>query len=138
MPADVGDTGWGRVAPTVVAFGALASAALVVLAMRRVGSPLLLQVLFAGWVAAPFALLAAGLVRSPRWPAPVRATLATVSVLVCVASLVAYAIVAFAAAKPRAPVFVLVPPLTSILAAIAVVVAALRTRRPRSSEDPPA
>ena len=130
MPADGGDTGWGRAAPLVVAFGALMSAAFVIHATRRAGSPLLLQVLFTGWVAAPFGLLAVGLLRSPRWPAPVRATLATVSVLVCVASLVAYAIVAFAVTKPRAPVFVLVPPLTSILAAIAVIVAALRARRP--------
>lgn len=122
----------------VVAFGALASAALVVYTTRRVGAPPVLQILFAGWVAAPFGLLAAALLQSARWPAPVRATLATVSVLVCVASLVAYAIVAFAVARPRAPVFVLVPPLTSTLAAIAVIVAALRTRRPRSSDHPPA
>ena len=128
MPTD-GGTVWGRAAPWVAAAGALLSAALVVHATRRVGSPPLLQALFAGWVVAPFALLAAGLMRSSRWPAPVRATLGIVSVLVCVASLVAYAIVAFAATKPRAPVFVLVPPLTSILAAIAVIVAALRARR---------
>jgi hypothetical protein len=114
----------------VVALCALASAALVIHATRRVGSPPLLQVLFAGWVAAPFGLLAAALRRSPHWPARMRATLAAVCVLACVASLAAYAIAAFAVAKPRAPIFVLTPPLTSLLAAIALIVAAVRARRP--------
>ena len=78
---------------------------------------------------APFGLLAVGLARSPRWPAPVRATMATVSVIVAVASVIAYGVGALGLSRPRAPVFVLGPPITSVVAVIAVIVAAVRARR---------
>jgi hypothetical protein len=81
MRAD-GGTAWERAAPWAVAIGAVVSAALVLYATRRVGSPPLLQALFAAWVVAPFGLLAVGLARSPPWPAPARATMAAVSVIV--------------------------------------------------------
>ena len=70
-----------------------------------------------------------GLARSPRWPAPVRATLATVSVIVAVASVIAYGVGAFGLSRPKAPVFVLGPPITSVVAVVAVIVAAIRARR---------
>jgi hypothetical protein len=128
MRADA-DTGSGRNAPWAVAVGALVSAALVLYATRRVGAPPVLQVLFAGWVVAPFALLAAGLTLAPRWPAPVRATLSTVAVVVAAASVFGYAAEAFGSSRPRGPVFVLVPPIMSVVAVLAVMAAALRTRR---------
>ncbi len=102
--------------------GALVSAALVLYATRQVGAPLLLQVLFAGWVVAPFGLLFVGLARAPRWPASVRATMATVSVIVAAASVLAYGVGAFGLSRPRAPVFVLGPPITSAVAVVAVIV----------------
>ena len=128
MGAD-GDTVWRRAAPWVLAIGAVVSAALVLYATRRVGAPPLLQVLFAGWVVAPFGLLAAGLARAPRWPAPVCDTLATVSVIVGVASVIAYGVGTFGVSRPRAPVFVLGPPITSVVAVVAVIVAAVRAGR---------
>jgi hypothetical protein len=123
------DTARGRTAPWAVGVGAVSSAALVLYATRRVGSPPLLQVLFAGWVVAPFGLLTAGLARSPRWPAHVRATMATVSVIVAVASVIAYGVGALSLSRPTAPVFVLGPPVTGVVAVIAVIVAAVRARR---------
>jgi len=123
------DTVWSRAAPWAVALGAVVSAAFVLYATRRVGAPPLLQVLFAGWVVAPFGLLAAGLVRSPRWPAPVRARLAIVAVLVAAAAVIAYGLDAFGMARPTAPIFVLGPPVASVAALIAVIAAALRARR---------
>ena len=74
-------------------------------------------------------LLAVGLARSPRWPPPVRATMATVSVIVAAASVIAYAVGAFGLSRPRAPVFVLGPPITSAVAVVAVIIAALGARR---------
>ena len=127
MRAD-GDTALGRAAPWALAIGAVVSAALVLYATRRVGSPPLLQALFAAWVVAPFGLLAVGLARSPRWPPPVRATMATVSVIVAAASVIAYAVGAFGLSRPRAPVFVLGPPITSAVAVVAVILAALSAR----------
>lgn len=128
MRAD-GDAAWERAAPWAVAVGAVLSAALALYATRQVGAPLLLQALFAGWVVAPFALLTAGLARAPRWPALVRTTLATVSVIVAVASAIAYGVGAFGLSRPKAPVFVLGPPVTSVVAVVAVIVAAVRARR---------
>ena len=130
MRAD-GDTVLGRAAPWAVAIGAVVSAALVLYATRRVGSPPLLQALFAAWVVAPFGLLAVGLARSPRWPAPVRATMATVSVIVAVASVIAYGVGAFGLSRPRAPVFVVGPPITSAVAVIAAFTSWIRRRRSR-------
>jgi hypothetical protein len=124
-----GDTVWERAAPWAVAVGAVVSAALVLYATRRVGAPLLLQALFAGWVLAPFGLLTAGLARAPRWPAHVRATMATVAVIVAVASVIAYGVGALGLSRPTAPVFVVGPPVTSVVAVIAVIVAAVRARR---------
>ena len=129
MQADDGaaDPGWA--APWAVTVAAVISAALVIYATRRVRAPLLLQVLFAGWVVAPFGLLAAGLVRSSRWQAPPREMLSAASVIVAVASVIAYGVVALGSSRPRAAVFVLGPPVTSAVAIIAVLVAALRARR---------
>jgi len=129
MRAEGSGTVWGPAAPWAVAAGALVSAALVLYATRHVGAPLLLQVLFAGWVVAPFGLLFVGLARAPRWPASVSATMTTVSVIVAAASVLAYGVGAFGLSRPKAPVFVLGPPITSAVAVVAVFVAAVRARR---------
>jgi hypothetical protein len=82
---------------------------------------------------APFALLAGGLALAPRWAAPVRATVSAVAVVVAGVSVIGYAVGAFASSRPTGPVFVLVPPITSAVAVIAVMAAALRVRRRRCS-----
>ena len=129
MRAEGSGTVWGPAAPWAVAVGALVSAALVLYATRHVGAPLLLQVLFAGWVVAPFGLLFVGLARAPRWPASVSATMTTVSVIVAAASVLAYGVGTFGFSRPKAPVFVLGPPITSAVAVVVVFVAAMRARR---------
>jgi hypothetical protein len=112
-----------------VAAGAAGSVGLVVHAGRRVGSPRLLQELFAIWVFSPFVILALGEVVSKRWSALTRAALHGVMLVVTVASLIVYAVVALAPARPKAPAFVLVPPLSWLLTAIVVPAAAFVSRR---------
>ena len=89
--------------------GALGSVALMLLVGHR-NQSIILMVLFAGWVLAPFAALAWA-DRSPKFQAAsVRATLHALMLLLALVSLAAYARVAFGAplAKPTAP-FLLVP-----------------------------
>ena len=118
-----------RLARSAFVLGMGASVALALLATHRVHSPVSLRVLFAVWVLAPFALLAAALARSADWPAVVRRTLAAAAACGAPASAVAYGIAALGSARPRAPVFVLLPPISILLAALAVLIAALVARR---------
>jgi hypothetical protein len=55
--------------------------------------------------------------------------MATVSVIVAVASVIAYGVAALGLSRPKAPVFVVGPPVTSVVAVVAVIVAAVRARR---------
>jgi hypothetical protein len=55
--------------------------------------------------------------------------MATMSVIVAVTSVIAYGVVAFGLSRPRAPIFVLGPPITSAVAVIAIIAAALGARR---------
>ena len=118
-----------RLARSAFVLGAAASVALALLATHRVRSPAPLRGLFAVWVLAPFALIAAALSRSAGWPATVRRTLAAVAAISGPVSAVAYGAVALAPARPRAPVFVLLPPVTALIAAVAVLIAAVVARR---------
>ncbi len=118
-----------RLARGAFVLGMAASVGLALLATHRVHSPASLRGLFAVWVLAPFALVAAALSRSAGWPPPVRRTLAAVAAFGGPASAVAYGIVALGPARPRAPVFVLLPPISVLIAAIAVLIAAVVARR---------
>ena len=118
-----------RLAQSAFVLGMAASVALALLATHRVQSPASLRGLFALWVLAPFAVVAAALSRSAGWPPTVRNTLTAVAALGAPASAVAYGIVALGPARPRAPVFVLLPPISALAAALAVVIAAIVARR---------
>ena len=80
-------------------------------AAQRVHAPLILKVLFTGWVLAPFAILGA-----------VGATRASLAAFVTVASMLVYGGAAFAPHRPPTPVFVLGPPVTVVIMAIALLV----------------
>jgi hypothetical protein len=127
-PMDEADDGAGGATTAALVAGAVASAVLTAYATQRVRSPILLRVLFALWVLAPFGLLALGRARSAGWPASVARTLEAAAWTVALGSAIAYGAVAVGSARPRAPVFVLLPPLSSLAAAIAVAIAALRAR----------
>jgi hypothetical protein len=111
-----------------VVAGAAGSIGLTLHACRRVGSPGLLMGLFAIWVLSPFVILAVGYVVSKRWSVHTRATLYGVTLVVTVASLAIYGAVALGPSIPRAPVFVLVPPVSWLLIAIVVPTAAFISR----------
>jgi hypothetical protein len=91
--------------------------------------PRLLAILFVIWVGAPFALLAIANFFSPRWPAPVRQTLYLATLVISVASVAVYIdnSVAHRTTHPGA-IWVAVPPASIIVSAIAIGLAALRTR----------
>jgi len=123
------DRGGSRLGRIAFVLGAAASVALALLATHRVHSPASLRAVFAVWVLAPFALTGAALSRSAAWPPAVRRTVAAVAAIGGPASAVAYGIVALGPARPRAPVFVLLPPLSALVAAIAVLIAVVVARR---------
>jgi hypothetical protein len=79
---------------------------------QRIGSPPFLLVLFALWVLSPFVLLALALWRSQNWLPSARKMLDSVILVITAATVAIYAAVAFGAAKPRPPVFVVVPPVS--------------------------
>ena len=118
-----------RLARSAFVLGAAASVALALLATHRVHSPASLRGLFALWVLAPFALIAVALSRSATWPPLVRRTVAAVGAIGGPVSALAYGIVALGPARPRAPVFVLLPPISALVAASAVLIAAIVARR---------
>jgi hypothetical protein len=107
--------------------GAAGSVCFLMLAAEH--PPPFLLVLFAFWVVSPFALLALAEWISTRWSPSTRATLRAVTLAVTVASIAIYGGVLFLHAKARVPFFVLVPPMSWALTAIAVSAASLIQRR---------
>lgn len=101
--------------------------------MLRVGTrngspiPVILLVLFTGWVLSPFAaLLLAGRV-SKRWPVHIQNTLHRLMLIVALVSLIVYGYVAWSPPRPKpASVFLLVPLGSWLLLTLAAV--ALRRR----------
>jgi multisubunit Na+/H+ antiporter MnhG subunit len=121
--------------------GGLRSAALVAVVFGAIGSigllrhaqehpPPLIVVLFVVWVFAPFGLLGAANIFSNNWPATIRVTLYVVTLFVAAASLAVYLddSIAHRTAK-RAVVYVLVPPASGIVSAVALGIAALRGKK---------
>src|SRR3989442_5306476 len=116
-------------AAIAVAAGAAGSVGLLLHAGQRIDSPRLLMGLFAIWVLSPFVILVVGCLVSKRWSVLTRATLYGVMLVVTVASLAIYGVVALGPSRPKAAAFVLVPPVSCLLMAIAVPTAAFISRR---------
>ena len=107
--------------------------------MLRAGqsAPRLLQILFTGWVLSPFVVLAAAGVVSKRWSPLPRAALHIVTLVVALATLALYGYVALGPPREKnAPVFVLTPPLSWLLIAIALSTAAFISKRRSRSMTP--
>ncbi len=118
-----------RAALIALVAGAGGSAGLTLYAGHRTGAPRLLLGLFAVWVLSPFAALVVGYMISKRWSAPTRATLDSAMLIVTVASLTVYGVVALGPARPRTAVFVAFPLASWLLVLIVVSIAAFMSRR---------
>lgn len=110
------------------AAGVMGSIAMMMHAAPRM--PALLVVLIGGWVVAPFVLLGLAESAAATWPALVRTTIQVAMIVTAIVSVVIYAASAFG--PPRAKpafYFVLVPPVSVALAAIAMAIAGYYARR---------
>src|SRR6202795_3161101 len=109
--------------------GSVGSVGLMLRAGHRNPSRLLL-VLFALWVLSPYIALVLANMVSKRWAVLTRASLYTVMLVLTVGSLAAYGVVALGPPRPKtAFIFVVVPPASWLLIAIAVPIAALISGR---------
>ena len=98
--------------------------------------PPLLVVLIGLWVISPFLFLALGDVLSARWPLLSRPTIHVLALVLTAVSLAVYQAVAFGPPRPKpAFFFVLIPPISWLVIATCVGMAALvsRKRRTRSA-----
>lgn len=108
--------------------GVVGAVALMMHAAPRM--PALLVVLIGGWVMAPFVILAVVESVAARWPAPVQATTQAVMVATAIVSVAIYAATAFGPPRPKpAFYFVLVPPVSVAIAAVAIGIAGYIARR---------
>jgi hypothetical protein len=115
--------------------GAVGSVGLTLYAGRRNDSRILM-VLFALWLLSPFVALVFAGVASARWLALTRATLYSAALIVTLISLVIYGVVALGPPRGKtAFVFVVVPPASWLLIAIAVTIAALISGRRLRRDD---
>ena len=108
--------------------GALGSLGFMLQAGRS--TPRLLLVGFIFWVLSPFVGLAWADKRSQGWSALTRVTLYWVTLVITLGSLAYYGqILSPPAGSPRAAVFVAVPPASWLLMTLALLIAALISRR---------
>jgi len=111
----------------VAAIGALVSFALYFRATDH--PPLLIHVLFGGWIIGPYVLLAGAIRRSPKWPQAVQT-----AICACTIAIASLMITSFAnpnlkpTGSPRAFVFVMVPPALLAIAAVVIGIAGYVTR----------
>jgi membrane-associated HD superfamily phosphohydrolase len=132
-------SGSGRLrGPALIAAltGAAGSVGLLLRAGRRNDSRLLM-VLMAMWVLSPFVALVWAHMVSKRWPVLTRSTLYSLMLVLTVASLAIYSDAVVSPPKAQgAFVFVVVPPVSWLLAAVALLTAALlSSRRSRRPDD---
>ncbi len=113
-----------------LAAGAAGSVGFTLFAGRHTAVPVLLP-LFAAWVASPFVILLLLDLGSGRWGARTRASLYRVTLVVAVGSLIAYGIAALGTARPRTQLFVILAPMTWLMIAVLVPLAARLSGRPR-------
>jgi hypothetical protein len=109
--------------------GGVGSVALMLRASEH--PPVFLILLFIVWVSSPFVALAVGHVLSAKWPAATRTALYAMMIVAAIVSLTAYANAGPGVGHPRTKVFlfVLVPPVVWVIAAIAIGAAAMTSRR---------
>lgn len=125
-----------RLAIASTAIGGTLAIALMLVVGRNNPSRLLLS-LFALWVLIPFAMLLGAYTRATAWPASTRTTLDVLMVSVPVVMVSVYANVALGPDSARhARLFVLVPPVASLLvvATLSVTLLLHRSRRGRVQE----
>jgi hypothetical protein len=117
------------VALIAVVAGALGSVGFMLRAGRN--TPRLLLVLFIIWLLAPFVVLVWANIASKRWSVLTRATVYCVTLVVTLGSLAFYSelVVLRPSGSANAFVFVVVPPGSWLVMAIAVPLAALTSRR---------
>jgi len=114
---------------TVAAAGAVGALGLTLYTGRHNNSRLLLLA-FAIWVLSPFVVFLMADARATRWPPPARTTLHGAMLLVTSATLAIYGVVALGPPRPKpASFFLVVPPLSVTLLAVAVSIAASMSRR---------
>ena len=121
-----------RAARIAVLVGGVGSVALMFRAgyRGRGNPPPFLMVLFTFWVLSPYVLLWWASALSRRWSASTRTALEVVTLIVAIASLAVYGYFAFGPPRAQvAPPFVVVPPASWLLTAIAVATTALVSRR---------
>jgi hypothetical protein len=111
--------------------GAAGSLAFTLYAGLRIGAPGVLLVLFAGWVVFPFVVLAGSYWLARRRSDLVRLALFRSSLLVSFGSLMLYGVAAFGPARPKTPVFVLVAPMSLLVAGVLVAAAVFAVRQRR-------
>ncbi len=109
--------------------GAICAVGLTTYAGARVGSPLVLRLLFGVWVCSPFAALLTGRAMSQSWRPSMRAALNTVTLLVAAGSSLAYIYFALGAARPATAAFVLIAPASWLFAAVSLAATALSVRK---------
>ena len=110
-----------------VAIGGVASLGLLFREARR--TPLLLLVLFVGWVALPFVGLAAADIASKRWSVATRAALYSVMLIVTLGSVAVYSTTVLRPLARPAALFLMVPLASWLLIAVVLGTAALLSRR---------
>ncbi len=125
-----------RVASLVaLLLGAVGSVGFMLRAGRHNHSRLLLF-LFAIWVLFPFASLLWAYTKSDHWSGVTRTTLYCMIFVVSLVTLGIYRSVAFGPPQPKtAPPFVIVPPISCLLCAVAVPAAAFVNRRLAKGSD---
>jgi len=117
----------GRSTFVAILIGALGALGFLFRAAQR--PPLIVLVLMAGWVLAPFVILVFLQALSASWRSLTRTTLYVVIWVVTLGTLAVYADDARGHRRPQAAfVFVLVPPVSSLLMAVSLATAALIAR----------
>lgn len=112
-----------------VVAGAVGSVGLTLYAGHRNASQVL-KLLFVLWVLSPFAALLWASLVSKRWSVPTRAALHSLTLVLALGTLAIYGAVALGPPRAKtAAVFVVVPPVSWLLIAIVVPMAALISRR---------
>ena len=112
---------------TTLLAGAMGSLGLMLFAGRH--TPVLLLVLFVGWVVSPFMGLVVANVVSKRWSALTRVTLYSLMLVIALGSLVGYTVEWRPPGTRPAFVFLVVPLVSWLLMAIVIPIATLLSRR---------